>query len=326
MQIGMFLTAQFHPGGDGVAEARAVVEQARLAERLGFASIFLGHHYLAKSAFLQPLPLLARLSGETTSIKLGLGVYLSSLAHPVALAEELATIDVLSNGRLIAGLGSGYREIEYAAVGVPYTERFRRLEESITVMRALWSGEAVTMSGLFGRLEGAKLNLKPVQSGGPPIWMGAFGPKGVARAARLGASWLIPPDGDRETLRAKFDDYRQRLAEHDQPLDRDYPLLREVVVAPTHEDAERIAREHLVPLYRQYKNWDAAREVSVADLISRHAVIGDADAVGEQLAWYRDEVGATSVIARLAWPGMARAAIERSMQLLGETVAPRLKG
>lgn len=321
MKIGLFLTAQFAPGAPVAAEVERILGEAAAAEESGLDSIFLGHHYLARSAFLQPVSLLGYLAAATRRVQLGLGVYLASLHNPVALAEELATLDVLSRGRLIAGLGAGYREVEYRALGIPYEQRFKRLEEAVEVMRALWSGEPITRSGLFGSIDKARLVLRPAQPGGPPLWLGAFGPQGIARAARLGTPWLIPPDGDRVALQERFADYRRLLADHGQAVQREYPMLREVAVAETRAEAERMALDYLAPLYRQYRNWEAARAVSLDDLVNSYALVGTPDDIAAQLSWYSTEIGATHVICRTAWPGMPAAQARRAVELLGASAA-----
>jgi alkanesulfonate monooxygenase SsuD/methylene tetrahydromethanopterin reductase-like flavin-dependent oxidoreductase (luciferase family) len=321
LKIGLFLTAQFPAGGATTEEVDRILGEALAAEASGLDSIFLGHHYLARSAFLQPVSLIGYLAAATSRVQLGLGVYLASLHNPVALAEELATLDVLSRGRLIAGLGAGYREVEYRALGVPYEQRFKRLEEAVEVMRALWGGEAVTRTGLFGTIEKAKLVLRPAQPGGPPLWLGAFGPQGIARAARLNTPWLIPPDGDRAALKDRFADYRKLLGDSGQDLRREYPLLREVAVAETRAEAEQMAIDYLAPLYRQYRNWEAARAVSLDDLVNSYALVGTPDDVAAQLSWYATELGATHVICRTAWPGMPAGQAKRAVELLGASAA-----
>jgi alkanesulfonate monooxygenase SsuD/methylene tetrahydromethanopterin reductase-like flavin-dependent oxidoreductase (luciferase family) len=321
LKIGLFLTAQFAAGGVTAAEVDRILGEALAAEASGLDSVFLGHHYLARSAFLQPVSLLGYLAAATSRVQLGLGVYLASLHNPVALAEELATLDVLSRGRLIAGLGAGYREVEYRALGIPYEQRFKRLEEAVDLMRALWSGESVTRSGLFGSIDRARLVLRPVQAGGPPLWLGAFGPQGIARAARLDTPWLIPPDGDRSALKDRFADYRKLISERGHSLEREYPLLREVAVAETRAEAEQMAIDYLAPLYRQYRNWEAARAVSLDDLVNSYALVGTPEDVAEQLSWYAAELGATHVICRTAWPGMPARQAKRAVELLGSSAA-----
>lgn len=303
-----------------------LVEQVRLAESVGFSSIFLGHHYLARSQFLQPLSLVNHLASLTQTIRLGFGVYLVPLHNPVALAEEFATADVLSGGRLIVGVGAGYRKVEYAAFGIPFEERFKRLAEFVPVMRRLWRGEEVSVSGRFGSLDNARLHLQPVQRGGPPIWIGAFGPVGIRRAAALDAPWLAPPDGGRQTLRERYALYRKAREEHAHGDDTDYPLMREAIVAGDAKAARDQAREFLVRQYRQYKSWSAAQEATEEELLNEFAVVGTPESVAEKLGWYRENLGVTEAILRIQWVGMDHSAVVDSIRLIGERVIAAQSG
>lgn len=325
MKIGLFLSTHLPPGGDAVARRRAVVDQATLAEDLGFDSLFLGHHYLASSAFFQPLSVASYLAARTERIRLGFGILLGPLLPPVALAEELATLDVLSDGRLTVGLGTGYREKEYAAVGLPYEERFRRMEEGVRLMRRLWAGETVTEEGLFGSLRNAKLHLRPLQDGGPPIWLGAFAGRGVRRVAELDASWLMAGEGDDETLRERIALIRSELSERGLSLDRAYPLMREACVRPDREDAMRIGRDHLLPQFKAYRSWETAQQMDPDALLRDHSLIGTPEDALERLrGWH--EMGITDVIMRFDWHGMADDEALESIRLIGTEVLPEAQG
>lgn len=320
MKIGLFLSAQLVPGTSVEAGLEQLIEQVTLAEKLGFSSIFLGHHYLAHSQFLQPLSLINYLAPLTTTIRLGFGVYLLPLHNPLALAEEFATADILSNGRLTVGVGSGYRKSEYAAFGIPFEERFKRLAEYVPLMQRLWRGEEVTADGYFGRLSNAKLHLRPAQNGGPPIWMGAFGPVGIRRAAALNTAWLAPPDGNRQALQERYGIYRETLEKHGHGEGLGFPLMREAVVATTAKAAELQASQYLAKQYAQYKSWGAAREASTEQLKDEFALVGTPDAVAEKLKWYGDALGVTEVIMRLQWLDMEQAAVLDSIRLIGERI------
>lgn len=325
-KIGLFISAQFEPGSDIPEGVGKVAAQARLAEDTGFDALFLGHHYLAHSAFMQPLPLMGHLSAITERVELGLGVYISPLANPLALAEELATIDALSNGRLIAGLGSGYREREYDAFGVPFKDRFKRLEMTTDVLQRLLAGDEVSGEFPFGTLDRAKVHLRSRSPGETPdLWMGAFGEVGLKRAARLGCSWLAPPDGDETELAARLDQYKGFLRDAGQTLDRAYPLLREAVVAPTEEEARHIAREHMARQYKQYKNWQAAQDASIDDLIDRFAIVGDPETVVRKMRGLADGLGFTHLLLRVQWAGMPHDEALSIIGLIGEEVIPAMK-
>jgi alkanesulfonate monooxygenase SsuD/methylene tetrahydromethanopterin reductase-like flavin-dependent oxidoreductase (luciferase family) len=212
VKLGLFLSAQFKPDDPLSARIAEMDRQILDAERLGFESLVLGHHYLARSAFLQPIPLAGYLAGMTSRIKIIFGVLLAPLLNPLALAEDIATLDALSGGRVIVGLGAGYRTIEFKTFGASYENRFKTLEQYVPLLRALWSGEEVTATGAFGELSGAKIEIHPHSPEGPPIWIGAFGDIGIRRAARLDAAWLAGPEGDDEALLARLEMYRHWIS------------------------------------------------------------------------------------------------------------------
>lgn len=324
MKLGLFLSAHQPPGRDTAALLDELYEQAELADELGFHSIFLGHHYLANSAFLQPLPLLGDLAARTERVRLGLGVYLLSLHNPVAVAEELATLDALSGGRLVAGFGSGYRKKEFEAFGIPFENRFRRLDEAVRVMRALWAGEEVTVEGEFGKLERARLHLPPSQPGGPPIWLGAFGDRGIRRVAEHDAVWLAPPDGDEETIGDRLTLLRAELEQRGCSLEREYPIAREGFVARDRGTALATAREHILRQYTNYRNWEQAQQIEADSFLAEQAVIGSPEDAIERLLGLERRLGVTQVLMRMQWDGMDHADSLAAIRTVGEDVIPHL--
>ena len=318
MKIGLFLSSQAAPHEDPDTRLNQLVEQVKTAEEQGFSSVLLGHHYLTNSQFFQPLSLLNYLIPHTFKIRLGFGVYLLPLHNPLALAEEFATIDTLSSGRLIVGAGTGYREKEYSALGVPFEERFTRLEEYVPLVKKLWLGESVTTEGSFGRLDSAKIHLLPKQKGGPPIWLGAFGTAGIRRAAALDTSWLAPPDGDRITLQERYDTFRETLDSRGFSIERDYPLMREVIVANDSRTAIENAKRYLLKQYRGYKSWGSVKDLSDEEILRDFALVGTTDMIGEAIEWYSQTLGVTEIIMRIEWMGMDHAAVIESIQSIGE--------
>ncbi|MGJ3558032.1 LLM class flavin-dependent oxidoreductase [Streptomyces sp. INA 01156] len=237
MKISCFLSAQFDPAASAVEGIDNVVTQAATAEAAGFHAVYLGHHYLAQSAFVQPIPLAGYLASATSRVRIGFGVLLAPLLNPVALAEELVSLDVLSRGRLTVGMGAGYRKRETAAFGVEWGDRLRRLREYVPILRSLWNGEAIDIAGSWGEAPRASLALRPVQPGGPPLWIGAFAEPAVRRAARLDAPWLIGPKGNDAELARLLGIYRDELAERGFSPEREYPMTREAFIADTHHAA-----------------------------------------------------------------------------------------
>lgn len=322
MKVGLFLSAQAAVGEPADERLRTLRHQVRLAEELGFHSVFLGHHYLTSSQFFQPIALAGHLAAVTDRLRIGFGVLLSPLLHPLALAEEIATLDVVSGGRLTVGVGAGYREVEFAAFGIPYGSRRQRMFEGIELMQALWAGERVSYDGRFGTVDGARVTMRPLQPGGPPVWVGAFGPKAIGRAAALGLPWLASPEGTLDVLEERYAAYRHGLAEAGHALDLDYPMSREAAVAPTSSEAADAVRPFLEQQYRGYKQWDQVRDLPIDDVIAEHALVGTPDAVSARLRQYADRLGVTEVILRVDWLGMDPAVAERTIRLVGTEVVP----
>ncbi|MBO2447792.1 LLM class flavin-dependent oxidoreductase [Actinomadura barringtoniae] len=326
MKISAFLSAQFDPSASAVDGLDDVLRQAAAAEEAGFHALYLGHHYLAKSAFLQPVPLAGHLAASTSRIRIGFGVLLAPLLNPVALAEDLASLDVLSKGRLTVGLGAGYRKRENAAFGVAWDDRLRRLREYVPILRSLWAGETLDIKGSWGEAPGASLPLRPVQPGGPPIWIGAFAEPAVRRAARLDAPWLIGPKGNDAQLATMLKIYRDTLAEHGFPLEREYPMAREAYVADTRAAAIAGVRPHMERQYAGYKSWEDAQTLDLDRYLAEDCLVGTADDIVAKLRRWEDELGITEVSLRLQFVGGGQEETMGQIRRFGAEVIPRLNG
>ena len=324
MKVGLFLSAQFPPETPVERGLEAILEQARLADELGFDSIWLGHHYLARSAFLQPLSLAAHVAAVTTRVRIGFGVLVAPLYNPIGLAEELATLDVLSGGRIIAGLGAGYRKVECAAFGVAWEERGRRLRQYVPILQSLWRGESVTASGTWGSVENVRLELRCPQEGGPPIWLGALAPAGIRRAAALGTPWIIGPEGDEAAIRERLATYRAALEEHGNQAPADVPLTREAAVAATTDEAVAAIKPHLEAQYAAYRSWDTAQSIDVDEFVRTHCLVGEPGLLVERMQRLEQELGVTEVNLRMQFMGMPHAQALEGIRMLGEEVLPEL--
>ncbi|MGA3403135.1 MAG: LLM class flavin-dependent oxidoreductase, partial [Acetobacteraceae bacterium] len=172
MKIGMFINTQFPEGDSVAARIPELVEQVRTARDAGFASLLFPHHYLtAPLQMLQITPLMAYLLREAQGMTVGGNILLLPLLNPVHVAEEAATLDVLSGGNFVLGVGLGYRAGEFDAFGVSLKERAPRFSESIQLMRRLWTEDRVTFEGRFYQVKDHGISLKPVRPGGPPVWV-----------------------------------------------------------------------------------------------------------------------------------------------------------
>ena len=169
-------------------DARAAVA---LAERLGYVSISVGDHLAYAVPILDPLVQLATAAALTRTVAVMPAVYLLPLRHPGPVAKQVATLDHMSGGRLIFGVGVGGEfASDFDVAGVPIKERGARLSESIAVLRKLWTGERVSHQGRFYAFKDIQMLPKPVQSGGPPIWCGGRSDAALRRIAQLADGWI----------------------------------------------------------------------------------------------------------------------------------------
>ena len=182
-------------------EARA---SGALADRLEYDSIWTGDHLSFPVPIFDPLLQLAQLAMATERATLGTSVYLLPLRHPTPVAKQVATLDHLSGGRLIFGVGVGGEfPLEYEAAGVPVEERGARLGEGIRLLRSLWTGDAAAFDGRFYPVPALRMLPAPIQAGGPPIWCGGRSDAALRRMGRLADGWLayvVTPDQYREGL------------------------------------------------------------------------------------------------------------------------------
>ncbi|NNL86403.1 MAG: LLM class flavin-dependent oxidoreductase [Myxococcales bacterium] len=183
-----------------------VFEQIRWAEDIGFDDVWLTEHHFCEDGHAPSiLPLAAAIAALTSRIRIGTGVLLLPLHNPVRVAEDGATIDIISNGRFELGVGVGYRPQEFPPLGAELSERATRTDEGLEIIRRLWSGETLRFSGRHHQFENVKLEPMPVQNP-PPIWVGGFSPASVRRAARWGDGYLgTADDGSLSAL------YREEL-------------------------------------------------------------------------------------------------------------------
>jgi probable F420-dependent oxidoreductase len=185
-----------------IDELRELVE---LVDRSGYDSLWVGDHISFPLAIFDPLLQLAQAAVVSRRLLLGTGVYLLPLRHPTPVAKQVSTLDHLTEGRFIFGVGVGGEfPKEYEACGVPIGERGARLSESLAVLRKLWSGEPVSHAGRFFNFTDVPMQPPPRQAGGPPIWCGGRSDPALRRIGRLTDGWMsyvVTPDQFREGLK-----------------------------------------------------------------------------------------------------------------------------
>lgn len=327
MRFGIFVSAQ-HPAGDDPAVRLAEhLEQVRFVRDAGFHSIFAGQHFLpAPFQMLQPVPLLGRLAAEAGDMRVGAGILLLPLLNPVQVAEEAATLDIVTGGRFILGVGLGYRAEEDAAFGLS-EKRVRVFREKLDVVARLLEGEEVTAKGHGYELEAARLELRPVQRPRPPLWMAANNDSAVRRAARLADTWFVNPHATVAEVERQLELFRAERGSTPDEL----PMMREACVAPTDEEALEIARPYLAPKYAAYVDWGQSDVLPPTDTLRREweelragrFLIGSPETVAGQVRALQ-EAGVTELVVRAQWPGLPQRDALRTLELLAEEVVPRV--
>ena len=238
MRYGIGMRTQYPQGDDMVKRTEDQLDQARWADKLGFDSLMKSQHLAGYPLQeFQQMPFLARVMGEAPHLRLITGIVLLSLHKPLDLAEQLATIDVMSGGRLTFGAGLGYREVEFKGFGTTAKDRVPRFLENLEAIKRLWTEDEVTMKGSHFELDHVRVSLKPAQKPTPPIWIGANADAAIKRAAKLADAWFINPHQKMATIARQLDVYRRALDEAGKPFPTELPLAREIFIAPSTQAA-----------------------------------------------------------------------------------------
>lgn len=331
MKFGIMVMPQ-HPRTDSPTKRfRETVELTRLARDAGFDSIACGQHFLSPPyQNLQSIPLLARLAAESGAMDLILSIVLLPLYSPVGLAEDVASLDVISDGRVVFGLGLGYRDIEYAAFNTTRRDRTGRFLEALDLIRRLWTEEEVTFAGKHFCVTGGTCTIRPVQDPHPPIWIAANHDSAVARAGRLGCAWLLNPHATLSTLEHQMGVYRAALAEANASPPPAIPIIKEMHLATRRDEALAVARPYLERKYQAYADWGQDKAMPGQesfrmpfDALARDRfILGSVDDVIQQIEAHRDRLGVNHFIFRIWWPGMEASHAYRVLELMGAQVIP----
>lgn len=302
------------------------------AQENGFTYIAIGQHFLyGDLRWLQPVPLLARLAAQVgPDVKLVTQIMIAPLYHPVLLAEEIATLDVVTEGRLVFGVGLGYRPQEFDYLGVPFKQRASRFEECLTLIKKLWTEDEVDFHGRYWTLDGVKPHLRPVQSPHPPIWIGAHSEAGTRRAARMADAYACPPETPPEEVAARYELIRQGFLERGKAFGPQ-PLRRNVLIADTTADAvveyARVAQGR----YIAYADRDLdvmakeSLEEDFATAVSGHAIVGTGEQVRTRLLELVTSLPVDPVLLRPQWPTMSLSETVAAIGRLGTEVVPALR-
>jgi alkanesulfonate monooxygenase SsuD/methylene tetrahydromethanopterin reductase-like flavin-dependent oxidoreductase (luciferase family) len=329
-RVGLYIGTQFPPGVDVAAALKDMSEQVRLARGSGFSSLWVPHHYLTHPMqMLAPIPMLSYLLRDAEGMTIGTNILIMPLLNPVHVAEDAVTLDLLSGGRYVLGIGVGYRDAEFQSFNVPLKERAQRMDESIEIMRRLWTEDKVTHTGKSFQIRDLGIGLKPQRKGGPPIWLAAVVDAAVRRAAGLGDAWLITNFAHLSVVAPQMAMYRKLLTEAGKEFPADAPITRECYVGSTQAKALEECKAALQYKYGAYSSWGLDKQSKGAEsfeqpfeeFVKDRFIIGDKAFVKDEIQRYRELLGVNHFIMRVQWPGLEQAKALNTIKALGEIFA-----
>ena len=309
------------------------LEQFRASRDAGFDIYCWAHHYLIDPfQHFQPFPVLARLAAEPGKMKLATSVLLLPLLNPVDVAEQVATLDHIAEGRFILGLGLGYRPEESEAFNTRMSHRAARSSEALELMIRLWTEEEVTHNGRFFQVTEARPTARPYQRPHPPIWMAAMSDPAVRRVGREGHTLFVGPAQPFDTIGRQIDLYHETLEGHGHKRPEDMVIVREFFCGESHDEALAAARRGFETKYRVYEHHglqgtdeELNRKISgdLEGLMDQTFIVGSPPECVEQIASYR-ELGFTHISLRLFYPEMSQKEVLDHIELVGREVLPAL--
>jgi probable F420-dependent oxidoreductase len=313
MRFGIVGSGQRPEGMPDPGFFRAFAEQA---EDLGYDSLWSTDHLSFENPILEGMVALSAFAGCTRRIQLGTGILLLPLRHPSLVAKQAASLDYLSGGRLVLGVGvGGEGEKDFEAVGVPIAERGARTNESIRVMKTLWTQSPATFEGRFYRFADVSIDPLPSQPGGPPVIVGGRSPAALRRAGELGDGWLAYMASAERFARDMSTVRGHAASSGKDPDSLFHGIMLFAHVARDSDRAREVVKAHLARRYS--RPFDDHH-------IDRYCLVGSPEPIAERLRAYQ-EAGARHVVFNLA--GSADGFLGEAELLYREVVEPlRLSG
>ncbi len=327
---------------------RDVLDEIEYAEELGFDSVWLPEHHFSVYGMLgDTLTLAAAIAQRTSRIKIGTAVVLLPMNHPLRVAEQAALVDVLSDGRLLLGVGRGYQPSEFAGFGVDPGQSRAMFQESLELLLKAFTEEQFSYAGEFWSAKDVTLFPKPIQQPHPPLYMAAVTPPSYELAADLGLSTLRSPNFTRmDLVEQQWQVYCDRLRERGLDASQmDQPMLMKTYVADTEEEAKRDAEPHAMwfhrllgrllpgapgkPIHAGYELYGEVQkrheEVTFDDLYEWGSCYGTPERVTERIKQYVTRSGTNHWLAEMKFGGMPHAKAMKSMELFAQHVMPALR-
>ncbi|HEX3037149.1 MAG TPA: LLM class flavin-dependent oxidoreductase [Thermodesulfobacteriota bacterium] len=231
-----------------------ILEQIAWAEQIGFDDVWLSeHHFLEDGYSPSLLPIASAIAARTKKIRIATGIALLPFYNPIRLAEDGATVDVISSGRFELGVAVGYRVDEFEGFAIPIREKGGRTDEALEIITRLWDGETLTFKGKYFELNNVKISPEPIQKPRPPIWIGGFVPASVRRTVKYGDGFV----GGGGPIEGIYKQYVDELKKAGKPTDslRIADGIPWLIVSDDPEKTWNEAADHVIYQVNRYEEW-----------------------------------------------------------------------
>lgn len=310
------------------------LEHVKLAEAVNFDSVWLSeHHFLEDGYCSSPLTMAAAMAAVTERVRIGTGALILTLHNPVRIAEDAATVDLISNGRFDLGVAIGYRKEEFEGFGLAMKQRPSRIEEGIEIIEKCWEDGPFSYEGKRFNFSNIDVTPKPVQR--PiPIYIGAFEEPAIRRAGRLGYPLLIGPGRTVPMIMDTLGWYNDEAEKAGRdPSEAEHILLRETYVGESAEEALACGTEYIISMYRFYLSLGVKiviRGKNITDpddpffeyVAEDRFMIGTPEHCAQEVKKYAEKTGIRNIMCRMVFPQAPAEVVGRSIELFGKEVIP----
>ena len=333
MKFGLYSSIANPPRGEHLERSiDEAIAEAQQAEASGFDSCFFGEHHQDNDGFLpSPLIVATAVAARTVRLRVGTSVILLPLHHPVHVAEDVVTLDLVSKGRVIVGVGIGYQPSDFRAFAIPMEERLARFEESVEILRLCWAGEPFSFRGKHYTLDDVRITPRPFQQPSPPLWIGASVSAAARRAGRVADGFVGTPSTNLVDATRLVETYT--TAAREAGREPHVIMMRDAWVAATRTEADAVYGPEVMTAYRYYwerrlsefRNIPADTPFTLENLAPDRLILGDPETCVREFQRWQKATGAESFLLRLRHAhsgGPPHAKIMEAIKLFGDRVIP----
>lgn len=332
MEFGLVL-GPFLPPREEMSSKEAFDLQMEFCARAaasGFDGVSMGHHYLSGpfAQFFQPIPLAGHILAKYPDLYVATTIFILPYHSPVEIAEQVATLDAMSPGRLILGVGQGYRPDEAEGAGIDQGSRRARMAESIEAMRALWRDGPSTFEGRHFSFHDADIGPRPADPHGPPILIGADTAATVSRIPKIGGDhWIASPRNSLSFMREVLPGYKRALED----VGRGFvgiPMMRTVYVTDDEREAQVVLEGAFKRMFQIQSRWGQPGERSTmtfAQVKEERILLGTPEQIAERLVGLNREFGVEFAFLHVYTPGMDPESALEMVTRLGEETLPLVR-